>query len=75
MHVKIKDCDPFKPIGGLGVQCPDSHVIEEAEAHGARRFGMVPGWADQAKGAGKIIGHNSVYGVNNSAGRFEGSFR
>ena len=33
------------------------------------------GRADQAEGAGEIIGHDSVYGVNDSAGSFEGGFR
>ena len=74
MHVEIDDRDPFGAVGRLGVARGDRCVIEEAEAHRVRDFGVVPRRARGDEGVANLAAHHFVDGEDGAAGRAQRSF-
>ena len=62
MHVEIDDRDPFGAVGRLGVARGDGRVVEEAEAHRGRDFGVVPRRARRDEGVANLAADHFVDG-------------
>ena len=65
MHVEIDHDDALQPVHGAGVIGPDSRAVEQAEPHGAHRFGMVPGRAHGAEGVLRLAANDRIHGGAN----------
>ena len=69
MHVEIDDGDSLDAVGRLGVTGGDGDIIDEAEAHGIARAGVM---ARRARGHESVVGpprHHLVDGGDAAAGR------
>ena len=55
-----------------GVQGPDGDVVEQTEAHGAGRFGMMSGGPDGAKGVLPLARHDRIHRGAKRAGGAKG---
>ncbi len=60
MDVEIHDRDPLGPVRGLGVARGDGGVIEEAEAHRGRDFGVMSGRAGRDESVANLAAHHLV---------------
>ena len=68
MHVEIDHGHALGAVLCAGVLGGDGHVVEQAEAHGARRLGMVPRGTHGAEGVVGGARHDLVDGVDRGAG-------
>ena len=64
MDVPIDDQDPGQLVSQPGVVGGEGDVVEQAEAHAARRRGMMAGRTDQAQGVGLLAGQHGIDGGN-----------
>ena len=69
MDVEIDDRDTLGPVRRLGVARGDGHVVEEAETHRRRDFGMVAGRARGDEGVSRLAVHHVVDRECRAAGR------
>jgi hypothetical protein len=69
MDVEIHYGDAFGAMGGAGMERRDRHRIEQAEAHGACRLGVMAWGAHGAEGVVGMPSHDLVDGVNGGTDR------
>lgn len=60
MNVEIDDGDTLDTVGVAGMFGGDGHVVEQAEAHGLRRFRVMSRWANCAKCVARAAIENRV---------------
>ncbi len=66
MHIEIDHGHSLGAVLGARMERSDGDIIEKAEAHGARRLGMVPGGTHRAECVGHISRHDLIDGVERS---------
>ncbi len=71
MHVEIDHGDALGAMRGAGVDGGDRHIVEQAEAHGPCRLGMVSRRAHSAKGVVGSAGHDLIDRVDHGSGGSE----
>ena len=67
MDVEIHDRDPLGAVRRLGVARGDGGVIEEAETHRGRDFGVMPGRAGRDKSVASLAAHHLVDGEDRAS--------
>ncbi len=67
MHVEINDRDPLRAIGVAGMVRGDRGVVEQAEAHGASRLGMMTGRTNGAEGVLRFAAHDGIDSADGAA--------
>src|SRR3546814_7162775 len=60
MDVEIDHGDAFQAPAVAGMPGADGDVVEQAEAHGLGRLGMMAGRADGAEGVARLTLHHGV---------------
>ena len=60
MNVEIDDRDALRAMGGLRVARGDGGVVEKAEAHRRRAFGVMAGRPRRDKGVGEAPAHHFI---------------
>ena len=71
MHIEIDHGHALGAMLGAGMQRADGDIVEEAEAHGAGRLGMVTGGTHRAEGVVRLSRHDLIDGVERSTGGAE----
>ena len=72
VDVEINHRDPRKTVHGAGVLGADGDIVEQAKAHGARRFGVVAG---RAHGAKRVLRRPRCHRVDRRQDRARGMQR
>ena len=72
MHVPIDDQDARQAVGLAGVLGGQGDVVEQAEAHAARRRGVMARRPDQAQGVAVLAAEHRIHGGRAGAGRRQG---
>ena len=67
MDVEIHDRDALRAMDGDGVPRGHGGVVEEAEAHGRRAFGMVAGRPHGDEGVVHVAAHDFVHRLAGAA--------
>src|SRR5690606_1713799 len=75
MHVEIDHGDTLATVNRAGVERPNGDVVEEAEAHGRLRLGMMSRRADGAETVARPARHHLVHGMDDSARRTVGGLK
>ena len=74
MDVEIDDRHPLGAVRRLGVARGDRGVVEEAEAHRVRGFGVMARRAGCDKGVANLAAHDLIDGEDRAAGRSQRGF-
>ena len=75
VHVDINNGDAFEPVHVEGMTGTDGDGIEQAEAHGPVRLGVMARRPGQAEGMCRLAGHDPVNRFNHTARRMQPSRR
>ena len=67
MDIEIHHGDAAEPVFLAGIKRTDGDVVEQAEAHGPARLGMMARRSHRAEGVVDLAGHDRIDGVANRA--------
>ena len=74
VEVPIHYQDSLEAVISDKMSSPDGDVVEKAESHGTRCFGVVTGRPDQGESVLDFPFHDGVYSVYNTPSRQTGYF-